>query len=251
MGSTGTSIGRGILGGGTAPQDNTPQSSDSGDIRDVTSFRNADIDTAADYTAALPRTTDPDLNTSSWNRAQTLIDRLGMHEKPEVVTDAEFDSRVANEALDGMTLYRGFGTQHDSAVIDSFKFGDKTYIGDGVHGNGIYFTTRKRYAKQYSGGLASNSTVTAFINKAKARVISEDTLRSQFASESRSIRSRFNPSGDSDDAIAMYAVYRGYNVIYARGGNFSGSGRHNTHSGDFYIPLTRDVLVVRDNTQVR
>lgn len=181
---------------------------------------------------------------------QALVHKLNLHGKPTVLSDADFDNRLKNDALDGYELYRGFGYQPDSGVIDAFKNGNTTYIGDGIHGGGIYFTTRKRYASHYFSGDANNATVTAFIDKNKARVIDENVLRNQFSSLPPSLKRQYSGiSGDIDDGISNYALHQGYNVIRAVGGN--SRGKHNTSTGDFYVALTRDIFVVRQTTKVK
>ena len=124
-------------------------------------------------------------------------------------------------------------------------YGKRGYIGDGVHGNGIYFST-----SQYTAMSYGPSQATAFIDKNLARVVKESTLRNMFDHEPASVRQSFSGS-DYMSGISSYALYKGYNVIVAPGGNGRQSVRqYGTKYGvDYYVPLTREVLVIREHNR--
>lgn len=206
-------------------------------------FRGMDTTSAGNYVDSLGYSNNPDLNQS--NRLQTLTDTLGLHGKPRVMDDASFDATAKTDALDGVVLHRGIGYQNDDRVLNSIKFGDLTYQGDGIHGNGTYLTTKKSYARGYAGIDAKNTSFSAYIDKNRARVITESSLRAKFAALPATVQRQFSHY-DTEDGISMFALHQGYNVISVPGGNGSKS-----YNGDFYVPLTRDVLVIRDHTLLK
>ena len=174
---------------------------------------------------------DEGLNTTGLQR---LTDYLDMHEQGVVLPDADFDKQAKSAALNGVLLHRG-ATQ---AAIDNLMYGDKMYIGDGIHGNGIYLST-------YAGTAMSYGEVrtTAYIDKGLAKVITENKLRDMFYALPQDVRRYFGR--DTDDAISMFAIYKGYNVIHVPGGN--GYRSHSRGGEDYYVPLTRKVLVFREH----
>lgn len=183
---------------------------------------------------------------NSFNSVQGLVELLGMHGKPIVLADADYDAQMAANALDGVELYRGLGSGGSAFYQQELLFGDKTFIGDGVHGAGIYFTTSASEADSYAGPDKTTSTVTAFIDKSKAKVITEDALGKLLATEPVSVQEKFSTTS----GMNAYALYKGFNVIHCPGGNLTPKYSHANGGSDFYIPLTREVLVFREHTRL-
>ena len=178
------------------------------------------------------------------NAMQALIHVLGLHETPIVESDKDFDDSAINNALDNAILYRGlhFSPRYEGTVsdmVDSIKYGNQTFIGDGWHGDGIYFTTSTSYAKDYADFPFKDSTITAYLNKRRTKVIDESTLQDAYSNESDYTQLTFRGN------ISAYALYKGYNTIRVKGGN----GDRN--DGDFYIALTRYPLTIRDHTKIK
>lgn len=175
-------------------------------------------------------------------RFQALIHELQLHGKPTVLPDDEFLAQAKDNALHNMIMYRGVGSERS---LNSLMYSDTTYIGNGIHGNGLYFSTSLDTAVMYSDG--SNNIGRAYIDKDKARVVTESALRRALSHESPAVRERF--SGNS--GLSAYALYRGYNVIHVPGGNagtsYSIQTRGRTRGEDFYVPLVRDVLVFSEH----
>lgn len=247
MGAVGKST-FGGAGGSTQPQ--TGSETQTTQQSNLDNFQKMDTQSAAQLVNGLNRIYKAGYND---NYLQSLTETLQLHDKPTVRTDDDFDTRVKTEALGGVELYRGLGDQRNDTVVNSVKFGGITYQGYGVHGNGTYLTTDPRYARMYAGSNTKNTTFTAYIDKSKAKPITETALRQQFSKEPIAIQSQFS-KGTNNDAIAMYALHKGYNVIHCPGGNGTkafGKGRTRDGYQDFYVALTRDVLVIRDNTKVR
>ena len=198
-------------------------------------FRDLPAEDAAQLVLSLDYTNKPGMNSRAIT--QTLVDLLGMHDKPTVLTDDDFDSSLKTQALDGQEYYRGFGEQEDSAVLNSFKFGDATYIGNGLGGDGIYITPSKHKALRYGDyDNVGNSTLTMFVDKNKAKAIKDSDLLAMFAKESDSVQQTFRSSGFKHGTISAYALYKGYNMIM--------------QSSDAIV-LDRGILVVRDTTKIK
>lgn len=65
-----------------------------------------------------------------------IYDLQGYHGKPEVLTEAEMDRRIANGWIE---VWRGFGAPPGGVeYAEAFRSGDRHYAGLGVHGNGTY-----------------------------------------------------------------------------------------------------------------
>ena len=173
---------------------------------------------------------------------QALVHDLGLHDKPIVLTDADYDRQMKTEALDGIELYRGVTNK---AAVESLMFSDYTYEGDGIHGDGLYFSTQQRTAIEYG-----KNRMTAYIDKTLARPVTESTLRSMLRNESHEVQWAF--SGDS--GLSAYAIKKGYNVIHVPGGNSgeyrSIAKRGKTSGEDYYVPLVRNVLVFREHSRI-
>lgn len=181
------------------------------------------------------------LNTT---RLQRAVLRFGLGGPGRIAPNADFDKSVSAAALDGVVLHRGSTTE----AIDNLVSGELPYIGDGVHGNGIYFSTRLDTARQYAN-WANGTYVTAFIDKNLARPVTEDRLYAMLDKEPPAVRERYY----GDDYLSGYALYKGYNVIHVPGGNsgpnYSVSARGKTRGEDYYVPLTREILVFREHAK--
>ena len=111
---------------------------------------------------------------------QRMLYAMGMNGKPEVVDQNTFDGLAQNSPV----LYR---TVNDT-VVDGVPFtssdccdmlidGDLTFVGRGIHGDGLYFSNSLSGSKAY--GDHTGQTVGAALNS-KARVISETQLRQDY-----------------------------------------------------------------------
>lgn len=186
------------------------------------------------------------LGLNDFNFVQYVIHALHMHDKPIVLPDAEFDKQLKNKSVEGLELHRGTGSER---ATNSIMFSDSTYLGNGIHGDGIYFSTNQSTAYDYSRQYG----VTAFLDKSKARIIDERKLRNMYNSEPKQLRNafegrhseKFKYSYDDYSGISVYALFKGYNVIRAYGGN--GFYSHDSGGEDFFIALSREPIVLREH----
>ena len=156
---------------------------------------------------------------------QHVVDELGLHQKPEVVERETFD-KIAADSPSGK-MYRGVVDNANAGVTakeiaEMTVTGERTFIGDGIHSDGIYFTTKQATATHYAGNGAG-AVVEACISH-KARIVDIDEL---------SIERARDPHGYDIRDIGVYALYKGYNVIKA----------HANSDEDYYIALDRTALV--------
>lgn len=218
-------------GGGTASSDADAQAR----------FMAMDDAQLRQFMGGLPSSSDMRANGLNSNELNKVTYALGMNEKPTVLDNATWDAKVQTDALDGVHIWRGVygnGSMSSSDISNNMRSNDLTFQGDGIHGDGLYFTTQFSYARSYSDGK-TNSITKAFIDKSKAKPVNETKLRSMQRNETSS-QLRYMD-------ISTYGVYKGYNVIVARGGN--GSTSHKNGGQDFYVALTRSVLTIRDTSR--
>ena len=220
------------------------------------SYRGMSVEDAADFVFNTPKNTDPELN--SHEKYQDLVNALNLHGKPVVVDDTTFDREYKEKGLDGIALYRGLGNQDDTSVMDSVKFGDKFYAGNGIAGGGLYFTDLYDEAiHAYANGDWNTSVMTAYIDKDKAKVADYKTIYNQFANEPIEVLKKFaketgtfsitdDPFYLQTDALSAYALYKGYNVIKQDIKDYKGN-----HDSYHYIVLSREPLVFRDTTPAK
>lgn len=93
--------------------------------------------------------------------------------------------------------------------------GDLTFVGRGIHGDGLYFSDSLSGSKAY--GDHTGQTVGAVLNS-KARVISETQLRQDYDAFVKSHPQArkalgFAKSHSTHDSYSQFALIRGYNVI--------------------------------------
>ena len=169
---------------------------------------------------------------------QKMTYALGLNEKPEIVSEAQMSKLIANGAT---TLYRTVNDTTQQGVpftardiCDMMFDGDLTYHGNGVHGDGIYFSDSLSGSKAYGDSTAK--TMTAVFNK-NARIIDESKLTRDYTAYVNSHPQTrkalgFARSKSSHDSMSQFALLCGYNIIS------SGSGE------TYYTVLDRKALTM-------
>lgn len=188
------------------------------------------------------------LGLNGGSNTQKVVEGLGLDDKPVVVSQDEFDKIVEENGY--IPLWRGVYSVDPNGreVAMNTMFGDRTYVGDGIHGDGIYFSTDYDTANGYSGGGGLNGdakgygiVMAAVINPKKAHIITEQALYDMFNKDlAKSGLSTFEINMD----LSSYALYKGYNVIHVPGGNAGQYGSTYAEGGeDYYVPIERSALV--------
>lgn len=144
---------------------------------------------------------------------QYFVDRYGAYGTATVMDDVDFDAYVEKRIADGTlksddVMYRGMESYDDLPASDmaaQLMYGDKYYIGNGVHGDGTYFSNRVGTAASYAKGLYGGSIVRGVL-KPDAKVVSETVLDKEiFENDSLKV------SGNS--AFSSYALSRGFDAV--------------------------------------
>lgn len=175
---------------------------------------------------------------------QKMVYALGMNDKPEIVDSATFKQLTSGPGA--LTpIYR---TVNDTTVngipvtaqdvCDMLTDGDLTYVGNGIHGDGLYFSNDLAGSKLYGHGGSQSKTLAAVLNQ-KAKVISERQLKSLYDNfikthpQSRKALG-FARSKSTHDSMSQFALTQGYNVITSQ-----------QYGGEvYYTVLDRSVLTM-------
>lgn len=151
----------------------------------------------------------PTLNTSS--SSQYLAQQLQLNEPPRLVSKKEFAELASRK--DALVMYRGLHEQFGLTPADfihDLKHGKLTYFGNGIYGDGLYFTTSESSAVDYAHKNVFAVTK-AVIDPKKAKV--------------------YEGSNSFD------ALRQGYNVLKVPQGT----------DEDYYVVLDRSVLIMEED----
>ena len=154
---------------------------------------------------------------------QKFIYNSGLNDKPDVVDDATLNSMNGTEIF--RTVNNVYDRQNDISynadqIAKQVIAGRVTRTSDNggsVYGRGIYFADNKSDSTAY-GNVRGNVKKTAVIRgklNNNAKVANYYTMLSQMSSEIRS-GSKLGKAlakCDSDSAVSIYAMSKGYNVI--------------------------------------
>lgn len=187
-----------------------------------------DDDALHDFLINVNNTDTPDfLNTV---HLQKMVYALGLNDKPEIISQKEFDDMTVNAPFGSgaPVLYR---TVNDTVLTGNvpmsarqmqqqFLKGDLTYIGNGIHGDGLYFSDDKGGSRAYGRGRGQSAMIAGVLNK-NARPITERALKSEYDKFIKTHpRSRkalgFARSKSTHDSMSQFALMRGYNVIISK-----------------------------------
>ena len=156
--------------------------------------------------------------------AQKVAIDLGMNETPQVVSKEDFNKYV--EESGAAVCYRGVryaGSMSGSNMIYQIAYDkQKNYFGNGIYGDGLYFSTDRSVADSYSDG---SGAVAKCAIRPDAKVV-------EF--QSADIEGARRKYGTSDYAIA--AMCSGYDAIKV----------HVSGSEDYYVVLNRAAMVMED-----
>lgn len=167
-----------------------------------------------------------------------LLLRTGVKGQPIVLEDGDFQQLV--QQTGAQVVYRGWSGK---ASIDRFMNAKFNHVGNGVMGDGYYFSPNLSTAVSFSGSMSlGNGEVTQMIlNPLKAKAIDLTTLRTMMGKASPKLRSALNKAGTRGSGRTyganigemQYALKNGYNVIV---------------SGDYVVSGTADAFIVSKKT---
>lgn len=160
---------------------------------------------------------------NQYSAAQKVAIDMGVYETPQVVSQEDFDKYVKESGA--AVCYRGV-KDIDSMTGENMMFQmayntQEPYYGDGIFGDGLYFSTRKETAEGYAGRAAI----------ATCAVRPDAKILEYGSPEHEKAKKRVQTT---DDSVA--ALCSGYDVIHKKmGGN-----------EDYYVILNRAALVMVD-----
>lgn len=165
---------------------------------------------------------------------QLWLDKTGDYEKPQVMGDAEFDQYVTQNGL--TPIHRGVASTKKMTAAemhDITLYADKYYVGEGIHGDGLYFGNHE-VAASYAVGLSKvrgtigkGAVMKAALKPTAKTVNYHDVLSMALHETGHDLRF-------DNGVLSAYARSKGYDVISIDTGK----------TGTFLNVLNRGALVV-------
>ena len=160
---------------------------------------------------------------NQYSAAQKVAIDMAVCETPQVVSREDFDKYVKDSGA--VVCYRGV-KDIDSMTGENMQFQmayntQEPYFGDGIFGDGLYFSTRKDTAESYAG----RAEISTCAVRPDAKILEYGSPEHDKA------KKRVQTT---DDSVA--ALCSGYDVIHKK----QGSGE------DYYVILNRAALVMVD-----
>lgn len=162
-----------------------------------------------------------------------LLLRMGVVGRPIVLDDNDFQSLV--QQTGAQVVYRGWSGK---AAVDRFLNATHNHVGNGVMGDGYYFSPDKTVAISYSMHGTGHGEITQMVlNPQKARAIDLGALQTMMRSASPTLQRSLDKAGTmgsgrtygSNSGEMQYALKMGYNVIV---------------SGNYVVGGTADAFIV-------
>nr|DAH39037.1 MAG TPA: hypothetical protein [Caudoviricetes sp.] len=178
---------------------------------------------------------------------QKMLYALGMNDKPEIVDSATMKKLMSGpnapemiyRTVNGATVAGSYFSAKD--MCDMLTDGDLTYVGNGVYGDGLYFSSDKSGSKAYGWG-GDTRTVGAIFNS-KAKMITKNQLNSLYDNfvkthpESQKALGFAKSKSGRHSSLSQFALVMGYNVIVTPRG---GSEKYYTVIDRSALTMTRD-----------
>lgn len=160
---------------------------------------------------------------NQYSAAQKIAIDMGVCETPQVVSREDFDKYVKDSGA--VVCYRGV-KDIDSMTGENMQFQmayntQEPYFGDGIFGDGLYFSTRKDTAESYAG----RAEISTCAVRPDAKILEYGSPEHDKA------KKRVQTT---DDSVA--ALCSGYDVIHKKQGS----------DEDYYVILNRAALVMVD-----
>lgn len=186
---------------------------------------------------------------------QKFINNSGLDSKPKLVDSATFDK------TGGIEVYRTVNTNktYSATEVATKVAKDDAYLynadGGSLHGLGLYTTPSLSGSMGYGYHQDKNTAVMRFKIRDDAKIVNETDLKAQYLNDlqktgtlAHSLNSNFKPN----DALAMYAISKGYSVVTeARGSDQKSIRKAMTNGKDHYTEiLNRDAIVMDRQTKM-
>lgn len=160
---------------------------------------------------------------NQYSAAQKVAIDMGVYETPQVVSRDDFDQYVKSSGA--VVCYRGV-KDIDSMTGENMQFQmayntQEPYFGDGIFGDGLYFSTRKDTAESYAG----RAEIATCAVRPDAKILEYGSPEHDKAKKR---------AQTTDDSVA--ALCSGYDVIHKKQGS----------NEDYYVILNRAALVMVD-----
>lgn len=162
---------------------------------------------------------------------QKFIYNIGLNDKPDVVDDATLNKMAGTEIF--RTVNNVYDRQNDISynadqIVRQIQYGRVTRTSDNggsLYGRGIYFADNKSSSAMYGntrGNVIKTAIVRAKVNS-NAKTISHSSASAGARAEmkSGSKLGRALRKCDSDSAVSIYAMSKGYNVITSGHGYYN------------------------------
>lgn len=160
---------------------------------------------------------------NQYSAAQKVAIDMAVCETPQVVSREDFDKYVKDSGA--VVCYRGV-KDIDEMTGENMQFQmayntQKPYFGDGIFGDGLYFSTRKDTAESYAG----RAEISTCAVRPDAKILEYGSP--EHAKAKKRVQT-------TDDSVA--ALCSGYDVIHKKQGS----------DEDYYVILNRAALVMVD-----
>lgn len=209
----------------------------------IVKYQGQEDDKTANFLASTDRTID--LNDPQYADGYVYHDlplnrlllRTGVVGQPTVLDDNDFQSLV--QQTGAQVVYRGWSGK---AAVDRFMNAAHNHVGNGVMGDGYYFSPDRYTAASYSThGFGHGEITQMVLNPLKAKAIELSTLQTMMRRASPKLQSALSKAGSmgsgrtygTNSGEMQYAMKMGYNVIV---------------SGDYVVAGPADVFIVSKKT---
>lgn len=177
------------------------------------------------------------------NEFQKMVTHMGLNSQATVLSESDFDDYLRKTGQTAM--YRGVSGQ---SAADRTLYSPNNHVGNGMYGDGNYFTTpgdrstAVGYMRQ-SGG--TNGRILKAALSPNARIVDHSVVQAEIAKLSRRSQRALKKAGTGNVSArtfatnigeAQMALKMGYNVI---------------HNGWNINVLTRDALVISSSVRKR
>lgn len=189
---------------------------------------------------------------------QRFVTTMGLNEKPTTVNHDEFDEMlkdseypevfraVANagdtgEAFDVKGRREQRGKYIRRAIMNDLLYGEKQFIGNGIYGDGLYFSTKPTH-DSYGGVKGTKDE--AIERKFMVRAAIKPGTKVIAYHDIPALKKKLGLEGIPNIDLSTVARLAGYKVIKA--GMASGLGSASANAEEYYNIIDRSCLVVED-----